>query len=275
MLNDENIMNFTPSSVQTLPKTTNDHYFLFCNNELLVKSENNNAIIPTTLDIEHLNLINVQYLGSLNGENYYCGEINKDAVISDNMYFSTLRALSHHLTLDMFWIGGRAIQIVNFYTDHKYCGRCGSTTQNVIGERSTKCTKCGFVNYPRISPAIIVAVVRGDKLLLAHNKGFTKDLYSTVAGFAEAGETLEECVVREVQEETGITVKNIKYFGNQPWPFPNSLMVGFTAEYASGEIQVDGEEIDDAGWYSSSQMPLTPDSISIAKKLINWFTQNY
>ena len=102
-----------------------------------------------------------------------------------------------------------------------------------------------------------------------------KDLYSVVAGFVEAGETLEQCVVREVREETGITVKNIKYFGNQPWPFPNSLMVAFTAEYESGEIQVDGKEIGHADWYSSTALPVTPDSISIAKKLISWFTENY
>ena len=169
----------------------------------------------------------------------------------------------------MFWIGGRAVQIVNFNNDHKYCGRCGTLTQKVDGERAKKCPKCGLVNYPRISPAIIVAVVREGKLLLAHNNQSPKDLYSVVAGFVEVGETFEECVFREVREETGITVKNINYFGNQPWPFPNSLMIGFTAEYASGEIQVDGKEIGHADWYSSNEMPVTPDSISIAKKLID------
>ena len=143
------------------------------------------------------------------------------------------------------------------------------------GERAKKCPKCGLSNYPRISPAIIVAVIRDGQLLLAHNNQFTKDLYSVVSGFLEVGETFEECVVREVKEETGITVKNINYFGNQPWPFPNSIMIGFTAEYAGGEIQVDGKEIGNANWFSSTEMPLIPNGLSIAKKLIDWFVDNY
>ena len=275
MCNEENITNFIPAVDVILPKTNKDIYFLFYKDELLVKSEDNKAIIPTIEELENLKLNNIQYLGSINGQNCFCGELNKDAIIPNDMYFSKLKALTHQLSDDMFWIGGRAIQIVNFNNDHKYCGRCGTLTQNVDGERAKKCPKCGLVNYPRISPAIIVAVVREGKLLLAHNNQAAKDLYSVVAGFVEVGETFEECVVREVREETGITVKNIKYFGNQPWPFPNSLMIGFTAEYASGEIQVDGKEIGHANWYSSTEMPVTPDSISIAKKLISWFAENY
>ena len=258
-----------------MPEIDNDIYFLFCNDELLIKSVDNNAIIPTIKDLKHSKLKNIQYLGSINGENCFCGEIDKDAPIANDMYFNKLRSLAHQLSEDMFWIGGRAIQLVNFNNEHKYCGRCGALTHAVDGERAKKCPKCGLINYPRICPAIIVAVVRDGKLLLAHNNQSAKDLYSVVAGFVEVGETFENCVVREVLEETGINVKNIKYFGNQPWPFPNSLMIGFTAEYASGEIQVDGVEIGDANWYSSNEMPVTPDSISIAKKLIAWFCENY
>lgn len=275
MSNQENITNFIPAIDAILPKTDNDFYFLFCKDELLVKSEDNKPIIPAIKDLGNLELNNIQYLGSINGENCFCGELSEAAIIPNNMYFSKLKALSHRLSNDMFWIGGRAVQIVNFYNDHKYCGRCGTLTQKVAGERAKKCPKCDLVNYPRISPAIIVAVVKEGKLLLAHNNQAPKDLYSVVAGFVEAGETFEECVVREVREETGITVKNIKYFGNQPWPFPNSMMIGFTAEYESGEIQVDGKEVGHADWYSSTKMPVTPDSISIAKQLIGWFTENY
>ena len=255
-----------------------DIYFLFYKNELLVKSEDNKAVIPKIQDLENLKFNNIQYLGSLNGQNCFCGELDENdenPIIPNDMYFSKLKALTHQLSEDMFWIGGRAIQLVNFNNEHKYCGRCGALTHAVDGERAKKCPKCGLINYPRICPAIIVAVVRDGKLLLAHNNQSAKDLYSVVAGFVEVGETFENCVVREVLEETGINVKNIKYFGNQPWPFPNSLMIGFTAEYASGEIQVDGVEIGDANWYSSNEMPVTPDSISIAKKLIAWFCENY
>lgn len=275
MQRDKNTMNFIPSVDLLSPKTNSDIYFLFYNNELLVKSDGNKATIPTFIDLENICLINIQYLGSINGQNCFCGELNKETTIPSNMYYSKLKALTHKISEEMFWIGGRAIQIINFYTDHKFCGRCGSTTHNDLGERAMVCPKCNLVNYPRISPAVIVAVVKEGKLLLAHNNGFPKDLYSVVAGFVEVGETFEDCVVREVREETGITVKNIKYFGNQPWPFPNSLMIGFTAEYESGEINVDGKEIGSANFYTSSNMPLTPDSISIAKKLINWFTDNY
>ena len=241
----ENNTNFIPAVVSIFPETEDDIYFLFCKDELLVKSVDNIATIPTIKDLKNLNLKNIQYLGSMNEENCFCGEIDKDALIATDMYFNKLRALSHQLSEDMFWIAGRAIQMVNFIHDHKFCGRCGSLTEILEGERAKKCFKCGHINYPRISPAIIVAVIHNGKLLLAHNTNSPKEMYSVVAGFVEAGETFEECVSREVLEETGITVKNIKYFGNQPWPFPNSLMIGFTADYASGEIQVDGKEIGD------------------------------
>lgn len=254
-------------------KTNNDIYFLFYNNELLIKSEAQ-TLIPSIKDLSDLELNSIQYLGYINDENCFCGELNKDAIIPNSMCLRKLKSLTHQLPNDMFWLAGKAIQIVNFNNDHKYCGRCGTLTQSLNIEISKKCPKCGLVNYPRISPAIIVAVVNDGKLLLAHNNAYPKNLYSVVAGFVEVGETFEECVVREVREETGITVKSIKYFGNQPWPFPNSLMIGFTCEYESGKIQVDGKEIGHAEWYSSAEMPLTPDSISIAKKLIDWFTEN-
>lgn len=272
-----NITNFIPSVIAILPKTKKDIYYIFYNDELLVKSENNKVTIPTIDELDNLQLNNIQYIGSLNSENFFCGEIivSEGVVIPSNMHFSKLKPLAQVISEDMFWIGGRAIQIVNWNNNHIYCGRCGTATQNVDGERSKKCPKCGLSNYPRISPAIIVAVINEGKLLLAHNTQFPKDLYSVVSGFVEVGETFEECVVREVHEETGINVKNIKYFGNQPWPFPNSIMIGYIAEYESGEIKVDGNEISHANWYSANDMPLTPDGISIAKKLINWFLKEY
>ncbi|MCJ7691530.1 MAG: NAD(+) diphosphatase, partial [Clostridiaceae bacterium] len=252
MQNDENITNFIPAVDLSSPKTSVDIYFLFYNNELLVKSKDNSAVIPNFIDLKNLELNNIHYFGSINGLNCFCGQLDKKTIIPSSMYFSKLKALTHKLSEDMFWIGGRAIQIVNFYTDHKYCGICGSLTHTVEGERAMACPKCNFVNYPIISPAIIVAVIKERKLLLAHNNAFPKDLYSVVAGFVEVGETFEDCVIREVREETGINVKNIKYFGNQPWPFPSSLMIGFTAEYESGEINVDGKEIGSANFYASS-----------------------
>ena len=275
MNNEENITNFIPGVVSISPKSNKDIYFIFYKNELLVEFKSNKVIIPTILELDNLELNNIQCIGSMNNINCFCGEINEDAIIPDRMKLSTLKALTVQLSEEMFWIGGRAVQIVNFNNDHIYCGRCGTLTKSVDGERSKKCPKCGLTNYPRICPAIIVSVLREDKLLLAHNYQFPKGLYSVVSGFLEVGETFEECVKREVYEETGLAVKNIRYFGNQPWPFPNSLMIGFTAEYESGEIHVDGVEIEHADWYSSTEMPLIPDSISIARKLIDWYIKNH
>ncbi|MCB2292237.1 NAD(+) diphosphatase [Clostridium algoriphilum] len=275
MSNEENITDFIPGVHSPSPESKNNIYFLFYKNNLLVKDENDKAVIPTILDQEALGPINIQYFGSINNINCFYGEIKESYKIPNNMKLSTLKALTHKLSEDMFWIGGRAVQLVNFNKDHMYCGRCGSLTKNVDGEISKKCPNCGLTNYPRICPAIIVAVVKENKILLAHNNQFSKELYSVVSGFVEVGETFEECVRREVYEETGLKVKNIKYFGNQPWPFPNSIMIGYTAEYESGEIHVDGVEIGHADWFCSAELPLIPDSISIARKLINWFTKNH
>jgi NAD+ diphosphatase len=139
------------------------------------------------------------------------------------------------------------------------------------GELAMECTACGQLSYPRISPAVIVAILRDEKILLARANRFPSGFYSVLAGFVEPGETLEQCAKREVREETGIEVKNLRYFSSQPWPFPHSLMVAFTAEYAAGEIRIDPSEIADAGWYSADALPLIPDPITVARKLIDWY----
>jgi NAD+ diphosphatase len=136
------------------------------------------------------------------------------------------------------------------------------------------CPQCGLINYPRLSPAVIVAVLKNNKILLGRNKRFKLPFYSVLAGFVEPGETLEQCVKREIHEEVGITVKNIRYFGSQPWPFPDSLMIAFTADYAGGDIHLDGSEIIDAAWFGKDNLPQIPPRISIARQLIEWFIQN-
>ena len=140
-------------------------------------------------------------------------------------------------------------------------------------DRARQCPGCGLVSYPRVSPAVIVLVSRGDRFLLARNASFPGKRYSILAGFVEAGETLETAVVREIREEVGIEVRDVTYFGSQPWPFPHSLMVGFTAQHASGEIAIDGEEIVDAGWYGADpeQLPELPNRISISRRIIDSF----
>jgi NAD+ diphosphatase len=175
----------------------------------------------------------------------------------------------------LFSLAGRAIQIVNWNQTHQFCGRCGTRTDDKLDERAKICPKCGLISFPLLSPAIIVAVVQGSRILLAHANHFPDGFYSVLAGFVEPGETLEECVQREVQEEVGLQLKNIRYFGSQPWPFPHSLMIAFTAEYAGGQITTDGMEIRDAGWFTAHDLPLIPGKISIARRLIDWFVEDY
>jgi NAD+ diphosphatase len=189
------------------------------------------------------------------------------------MEFQGLRKLYGVLEEEVFWVAGRAFQIMDWDRTHQYCGKCGSPTRNKIDERAKVCPSCGTVSFPRMSPAIIVAVIRDHAILLAHAARFPGAMYSVLAGFVEPGESLEDCVRREVKEEAGVELKNIRYFGSQPWPFPNSLMIGYTAEYAAGEIMMDGKEITDAQWFTADRLPAIPDKISIARKLIDWFVE--
>lgn len=189
--------------------------------------------------------------------------------------WAPLRSLFEELSDDEFRAAGAALQISTWARTSRFCGRCGATTVQKEDEFATVCTECGFQQYPRIAPAVIVAVVRDGKLLLAQNARYRGRHYSVIAGFVESGETLEECVRREVMEETAIEVEDIRYFGSQPWPFPHSLMVGFTARWAGGEIRVADDELVDAGWYAADSLPPVPGRISIARRLIDWFSSEF
>lgn len=151
----------------------------------------------------------------------------------------------------------------------RFCGTCGTPTENLAGESGRRCPKCGSLFFPGASTAVIVAVHREDTILLAHNRSFKNGLFSLIAGFVDPGETLEQAVAREVREETGIEIGGLRYVMSQPWPFPNSLMAGFTADYAGGEIRVDGREIEEAGWFARDSLPETPRPGSVAHKLIS------
>jgi NAD+ diphosphatase len=161
----------------------------------------------------------------------------------EGMIFQELRPLLGLLGEDIFSVAAQAFQILHWDRTHQFCGRCGSHTEPKGEERARVCTQCSLVNYPAISPAIIVVVIKGPQILLARSHRFQTRFYSVLAGFVEYGETFEQCVRREVKEEVGIDVENIRYFASQPWPFPNTLMVGFTADYAGGAVTVDNVEI--------------------------------
>ncbi|MDR0635618.1 MAG: NAD(+) diphosphatase [Treponema sp.] len=164
----------------------------------------------------------------------------------------------------------RAYHVVQWRRTSIFCGTCGSRNTDALDELARLCPVCGRREYPRISPAIIILIINdNDQVLLAHNKRFTNGVYSLIAGFNEAGESLEATIVREVREEVAIEVKDIRYITSQPWPFPNSLMLGFTARHAGGTIRVDDVEIEDARWFSRDALPKLPDHGSVSRFLIN------
>jgi NAD+ diphosphatase len=154
-------------------------------------------------------------------------------------------------------------------TRNRFCGCCGTPTINLVEERAKKCPKCNALFFPGASCAVIVAVTRGDQLLLAHNRNFRPGLFSLLAGFVDPGETLEQAAIREVREEVGIEIGDLHYITSQPWPFPNSLMLGFNAAHRSGEVLVDGKEIEQAGWYSREVLPEIPRPGTVAHLLID------
>ena len=270
-------MNFIPAIVSSTEQIEPAWWFLFREDKILVKQDDQVTSIPHLTDLTELKIkpIRKQYLGTLDGSPCYSSEIADDAIAPEGMFFRGLRELFGLIDTDLFGIAGRAFQTVNWDRTHQYCGRCGTPTETKSDERAKACPKCELIHYPRISPAIIVAVMKENRILLARNARFPFKFYSVLAGFVEVGETFEECVKREVKEEVGIKVKNITYFGSQPWPFPNSLMVGFTADYDSGKIKIDETEIQEAGWFTAHDLPLLPTKISIARRLIDWFVEKY
>lgn len=252
-------------------------WFLFFKNDLLVGFDDDipkplSVLDPVSLGIHPKH---VQYLGTLHGKDCFAAELPKDQNLPKGYELRSLRELFLTLPAEFYGITNQASQLITWAQTHQFCGRCGTATVAKANERAAECPNCGLVSYPRISPSIIVAVTKGDEILLGRSPHWRAGWYSVLAGFVEAGETLEACVAREVMEEVGISVKNIRYFGSQPWPFPHSLMVGFTAEYAGGEINPDPVEIEDAGWFTKDNLPNLPSKISIARKLLDWYLEEY
>lgn len=217
------------------------------------------------IDCEH-------YIGQLRGSDCFAVGFAPDARLADGFGLVDLRQLLGKIDEELFYGAGRAVQVIDWDRSSRFCGGCGRPTRIQLHDRSKKCDDCRIPVYPRLSPSIIVLVTRGDEMLLARNAAWgPSGFYSTLAGFVEPGESVEETLHREVLEEVGIRVKNLEYLGSQSWPFPNSLMLGFHAEYASGDFQFHDDEIADAQWYNVDALPNVPGRFAISRWLINAF----
>lgn len=215
------------------------------------------------------------YLGDLSGSPCFAWLLADGEAETEGTHLIPLRQLYGALSDEDFGVAGRALGLTAWDRDHRFCGRCGAQTERSKLERVRTCTSCGLGAYPRISPAVIVLVERDGRALLARGVGFRLPFFSTLAGFVEVGESLEEAVPREIKEEAGIDVTDVRYFGSQPWPLTGSLMVGFTARWAAGEIVCEPTEIAEADWFAPDALPPIPPKLSIARQLIDDFVRRH
>ncbi|HYC15040.1 MAG TPA: NAD(+) diphosphatase [Stellaceae bacterium] len=209
------------------------------------------------------------YLGHLAGTHLWAAEAAAGAQAPAGMSWEGLRTLFSVLEDGHFALAGRALQLVDWDRTHQFCGRCGARTEAKADERVRVCPACRLSAYPRVAPAVMALVRRGRELLLARGPHFPPGMYSALAGFVEPGESLEQCLAREVAEEVGVQISNSRYFASQSWPFPHSLMIAFVCDWESGELRPDASEIEAASWFDVLQLPKLPSKISIARRLID------
>lgn len=234
-------------------------------------ADSNGVLFPREwLKRQDLPILAEHGLGYFAGDPIYLLELHQPVELP-GCSWQGLRHLMLQGDAGTFKMLGFASQIGTWARQHRFCGSCGGIMQPVAGERAMHCPACAIQHYPRLSPSMIVLVTRGDEILLARSSRFNQGVYSTLAGFVEAGESVEDCVAREVFEEVGLQVQNLQYVASQGWPFPHSLMLGFHAEYAAGEIVMQADEIEDARWFALDDLPLLPPPSSISRYLIDLY----
>lgn len=245
-------------------------YWIFrFEHRLLTTTKNEDgAIFPFGTAEAYGHPANALLVGQLQGIACYAADVDALPEIPYGEA-SSLRSIFQLAGDEAFALAGRATQLLDWRNHHRFCGKCGAETKMKADEYAMQCPACGLIAYPRISPAVMVLVRDGDRLLLARSPHFKPGVFSALAGFVEPGETLEACAAREVREEVGIEISGLRYFDSQPWPFPNSLMVAFFADYAGGSIQPDPNEIESADWFPLNALPLLPEPVSIARRLID------
>ena len=254
-------------------------WFIFQNDHLLFRQETTlasaSASLAETITLFECPTDQLQHslkMGFFADKECYCAQLKPGVTLPHNVKALSLRAALHSLGENWFSILVRAHALLNWNLNHQFCGRCGTPTLHVSARFERCCPHCKLTFYPRISPSMIVRIKKEDHILLARGIGFTPGAYGLIAGFVEPGESIEETVHREVLEEVGICITNLQYVTSQPWPFPDSLMIGFTADYLSGEIVIDHTELETAGWFRYNQLPGLPSTpLSLSYQLIDAF----
>jgi len=249
------------------------YWFIFRENDLLLLKHGQALEIPCSSDapVDVSEIVYSRCIGNYANRSCMAVELGQGADLADRFAAVSLRQAHGHISGDLWNIAGRASQIIVWNSHHQFCGRCGSPMRELHDEMQKSCVNCEFLSYPRISPAVIMSVIRGDAILLGRAPRFPAGMYSTLAGFVEPGEILEEAVRREVKEETNIDVTDIRYIASQAWSFPHSLMIGFTCRYAGGELIINSAELEHAEWFTPNTMPQLPSKISVARALIDHF----
>lgn len=251
-------------------------WFLFFNDQLLFIGDP--FTLPTTADSTSLQpyFTRAFEIGHIEGEKYACAELSAHITLHPNFKTMPLRQALSAIHSMQYSLAVKSFSILQWDKNHQFCSRCAAPTTREAKEGfERRCPTCHLSFFPRISPSIIVLIKKNNQLLMARSPHFLPGVFGLIAGFVEAGETLEEAVHREVREEVGIEIKNLQYFGSQAWPFPDSLMVGFMAEYSKGKLRINPQEIEKAGWYRYDKLPGRPSvSISIATQLLDTFIRN-
>jgi NAD+ diphosphatase len=262
-------MHFEPAIDPLQPPTSLGWHFSFVQGQLLLPLEEDLPMAPSMAEGWAERAEARHYLGRLDGLDCWALRLPQAPT---ELRAVPLRAAMMQMPAALSGVAGRAAQVLEWDRTHRFCGVCGTATELQPGERARRCPACGHSAYPRLSPAMMALVWRRDRgqpeLLLARAPHFVAGMFSALAGFVEAGESLEDCVKREVAEEVGLQVKNLRYYGSQSWPFPNSLMLAFTAEWAAGEIVPQPGEIEEAHWYPLDALPRIPPRFSISGHLI-------
>ena len=246
-------------------------YFVFCKEELLLeKTADGSYTIPCQEEppVEVKPWTNVMNITPIDGVEVKTFRVDNPVAESERYVMCGLRKSYYQLPRQLYLVAGKCQELLYWDQNTKYCGVCGAPMR-MDTDISKKCTECGKEVWPQLATAVIVLIHRGDEVLLVRAKNFRTDFYGLVAGFVETGETLEEAVAREAMEETGVTITNIRYFGSQPWPYPCDLMVGFHADYVSGEIHLQRSEIAKGGWFRRDNLPTIPEKLSIARMLLD------